>query len=698
MNKPKSLPGVIEVGSPSASIERVIEIADRNAKFLGHFPASCFRREAERGHVLAFVGSDGVVQGFTLYRTTRDRAVVQQLCVDEQFRGRGVARALADELKARTKHLPYIMCHCAHEYEALAAWQKLGFVPRGEKDGRGRSARSLVRLVFDHGHRNLFSESLDRLATTKLVAALDTNVFLAWQDADGRDPEIEALQADWLADEVGYWLTDETSAELMRQKQTEERRRRLAEARGFDCLPREHSVEEVALRQLETIFGASPREQDKSDHRQLSQAVAGGADVFVTRDERLLGKATAIQERLSIEVLRPSELILTFDQVVRAGEYAPERLGGCLLLSQKPRADQLGSVVDRFLNTGVGESKWEWAAVVRSAAIEPEHSRVMLVSDSGGAQRGLLVLRRESADVASVQAVRVFRDRLSETLMRHVLQSAVRQSIDWGCVATVIRDPHPISPFDTAAEACGFVKSSAGYVKAAMTGCFSANEAAEKLGRMSTSDAGSSEVAERLAGLLPGHGSTLERDFALDGLLWPAILRGGAMPCFVVPIRPRFARHLFDHGLSEGDLFGGDPSLLLNTENVYYRSAKIPVVTAPSRILWYVTKDGSGSVREVRACSTVLAASVAPAKTQFKTYRRLGVYSWDDVLSTSRTPDADIMAIHFGRTRLFPKAIPSDTLRPMICRHRGSTNAPPLSMPVEVPSAFFEEVCDLAFR
>lgn len=694
----KSQITVIQIGSPSDSIERVIQIADRNARFVGHFPASCFRREAECGRVLGALSNRGQVLGYVLYRTTRDRAVVQQLCVDEAHRGQGVARALINELRARTQHLPYIMCHCAREFEALNAWQKLGFVPRGEKDGRGRSSRPLVRLVLDHGHRHLFSESTDRLAETKLVAVLDTNVFLAWQDADGSDAEIEALQADWLTDEVGFWLTDETSVELMRQESTNERRRRIAEARDFDSLPRDRSAEDDAHRSIEGIFGPAKREQDRSDHRQLAQVVAGGGDVFVTRDERLLARAGAVRDLLRIEVLRPSDLILTFDEVVRASDYAPERLGGCTLHTRKPGADQLSGVIDTFLNTGTGESKSEWSEIVRSAAVESERARVVLVSDAPGRPLGLMVLRRESAAVAGLQALRVFRGRLSETLLRHMLQYAVRESLNWGCLATVIRETRPLAPLDAAAEACGFIASSTGYVKIAMSGCLSALEAAERIRSIRADDAGVVTAAERLLGLLGQHGSSLDSDLCADGLLWPAIISGGVLPAFVVPIRPGFAKHLFDQGLSEGDLFGGDPSLLLNTENVYYRSARIPVVTAPSRILWYVSKDESGSVREVRACSTVLAVSVGPATTQFKAYRRLGVYSWDDVLSTAGAPDADIMAIHFGWTRLFPKAVPADVLRPMICRHRGSDNSPPLSMPVRVPSACFEEVCRLAFR
>ena len=74
----------------------------------------------------------------------------------------------------------------------------------------------------------------------------------------------------------------------------------------------------------------------------------------------------------------------------------------------------------------------------------------------------------------------------------------------------------------------------------------------------------------------------------LEKGLWPLKIRELNIPTFIVPIRPEWAMHLFDEDIAKQDLFGGEPSLILNAENIYYRASVPKVLTAPGRILWYV--------------------------------------------------------------------------------------------------------------
>jgi hypothetical protein len=87
--------------------------------------------------------------------------------------------------------------------------------------------------------------------------------------------------------------------------------------------------------------------------------------------------------------------------------------------------------------------------------------------------------------------------------------------------------------------------------------------------------------------------------------LWPLKMKDLDSPAFIVPIRPEWAMHLFDADIASQDLFGGEPSLILNSENVYYRSSSPKILSAPGRILWYVSSGSSryqGSMC-IKACS-----------------------------------------------------------------------------------------------
>jgi len=63
--------------------------------------------------------------------------------------------------------------------------------------------------------------------------------------------------------------------------------------------------------------------------------------------------------------------------------------------------------------------------------------------------------------------------------------------------------------------------------------------------------------------LLPIEGHP-ERVLELERLFWPTKITDSCIPCFIVPIKPVWAQHLFDEGLASQTLFGSrlTPALL----------------------------------------------------------------------------------------------------------------------------------------
>ena len=74
----------------------------------------------------------------------------------------------------------------------------------------------------------------------------------------------------------------------------------------------------------------------------------------------------------------------------------------------------------------------------------------------------------------------------------------------------------------------------------------------------------------------------------LERMLWPVKIVETDVPCFIVPIKPRWAKYLFDEHMASQDLFGAS-DLIFNAELVFYRSKRPGGLTAPARILWYVS-------------------------------------------------------------------------------------------------------------
>ncbi len=176
------------------------------------------------------------------------------------------------------------------------------------------------------------------------------------------------------------------------------------------------------------------------------------------------------------------------------------------------------------------------------------------------------------------------------------------------------------------------------------------------------------EVLSGLSNTLEMASSTNKIDAMLkvERGIWPAKIVDIGIPAFIVPIKPIWALNLFDPFIASQDLFGGEPRLRLNIENVYYRSPRPQILNAPACILWYVSK-GEGNYRgsmAIRACSYLDEVVIDKPKSIYKRYRRLGVYKWKDVYSiANKDIDKDIMAFRFrAYPEVFTSPIKWDTL------------------------------------
>jgi hypothetical protein len=174
----------------------------------------------------------------------------------------------------------------------------------------------------------------------------------------------------------------------------------------------------------------------------------------------------------------------------------------------------------------------------------------------------------------------------------------------------------------------------------------------------------------------------------VERLLWPAKIFDAQIPTFIVPIRAKWAKDLFDEGLANQTLFGAVAELALNRESVYYR-AKNPSggLKIPGRILWYVSHDkkyrGSG---QIRACSRLDEIIVGKPKELFRQFRRLGVYEWRNIYELAkRDVNFDIMALRFSDTELFTSPIKWKKLQEILKENNCSSQImSPVSIPIQI--------------
>ena len=261
-------------------------------------------------------------------RTTDVR--VAHLCVDRKLRGKGLARKLMERLAtdSRKQGLLSLELHCRRDFQAHAMWQKLGFIPWGEKPGRASSRTTLTLWRRELIQSDQMKLSLDRAGHGEIDVVMDAQVLfdLGTPDDDETAVPSKALLSDFLADEVNLKITDETLVEIDRDDVDERRNRSRQEALRFQHV----SCDDQSFRQIQAALEKvlpTTSDNDLSDIKQLAKAAASNAPYFATRDKKLLGRSKVINELTGLQVRTPARIIVEINDRM-AGTQGAERVSG----------------------------------------------------------------------------------------------------------------------------------------------------------------------------------------------------------------------------------------------------------------------------------------------------------------------------------------------------------------------------------
>ncbi|MEH2373952.1 hypothetical protein [Nostoc sp.] len=113
--------------------------------------------------------------------------------------------------------------------------------------------------------------------------------------------------------------------------------------------------------------------------------------------------------------------------------------------------------------------------------------------------------------------------------------------------------------------------------------------------------------------------------------------------------------------------------IALKREVVYYCAKR--AMQAPGRILWYVSKSGTGknssyTLKAIRACSRLDEIVIGKPKELYRRFRRLGVFDFKDILKIADNDlNKDIMAVKFSDTELFKNPIILEDIKKMLGRN-----------------------------
>ncbi|MCY1045744.1 GNAT family N-acetyltransferase [Corallococcus sp. bb12-1] len=669
-------------------LKNVISLWRKNSETLGFFPEGAFLEYAQKGQILIATTATNNLLGYLAYRRSRNRAAIIHLCIDSALRGKGTARALVDRLCIEARSCTGISIRCRRDFSASTLWPKLKFEAVNEISGRGREGKTLTIWHRDLGNPDLFRHSRRGHAATKIRAVVDANVFYDLSDEAPQGVESRALLADWIDETVELQVTPEMSNEIARATEPAVRQRNRAAmtyySKGEET---ETGAFDSALTKISAILPSPKNESDESDRRQLAWAVAASVEYFLTRDSEILRAADDLYSRTGILAIRPAEFVRRLDELERAEQYAPARLGGTRLKWRSIRAGEEDCLADSLHFGTDGESRSAFFSSLRAYACDPRLFDTRGVFEDENTALALIVFDRTTTGVLRLPFLRLGKSRAMVTLARHLLYKAQCAAVEDGREVVELHERLICPELESALEAEDWACGPDGIWRRwnfRFIGDASSLMQRIRESRIFEAENAKSFVAEIERLLARACEGDVTGAVRVERLLWPSKILGAGIPTFMVPIKPGWAQHFVDERLAEQLLFGARDDLALNREAVYYRSPQKPAPTAPGRVLWYVTKDdATRGAMSIRACSAIDSVSVEPGREAFRNNRRFGVYDWRDVKDLMKeSDDGAVMSIRFSNTELLSRPIELEELRSILQMHgKGVMTAGPT--PVE---------------
>lgn len=693
---------IVTVGSNTPELDCVKALWRANSHTLGLLPEGAFDDYAVRGTILAAATAEDGCIGYVLYRLSKERAAVVHLCVADKARGHGVARLLMQRLIDDTRDTAGVGLRCRRDYPSNSLWPRLGFSFHAELVGRGKDAAPLLFWWRPNQHTTLFSSGL-RADEGKVTAVMDANILfdLREQTTDKSLPS-KALLADWLEGQLELVVTDETFNEISRQDDPTRRADSNKFAKRFPCLPCSSDSFEQAYRSVRPIFPDGLSDRRLSDVRQLARAIGGEADFFITRDVELLGYAEQVENSFGVIVLHPAQLVSHFDELRRQTDYQPVRFEHTTLSIRLVAKQNREVLADRFLNGNAGERKSLFLQRFDALLAQPDAYRCSILQDGDGTPLALIAAGKagsKRADEIEVPILRVSAGKLTRTLARQVARQLILSAVGEKALFTRVNDGGLQQEVQAAISEAGFFQAGHEWLKLSIPVVETAEQLATRLMQYREHLGSEAEGLIAWAGTFRNKKQMANPATASEQehVLWPAKITDAGIPTYLVPIQPRWAEELFEHRMASQRLFNRQESLALNVEAVYYRSTRGVKITAPARVLWYVTADQNTSgAKQLRACSRLVEVAEGRPKDLYRRFQRLGVYQWEQVYATARHDvNNPIMAIRFSDTELFDKPVQWKVVEAVLRDHGCSTS--PVG-PIRLPNDAFLKLYSAAAR
>ena len=661
----------------SDDLGAVDDLMKRNGRTLGFLPTEALIDYLRKGRVIGAKIEGERLVGYLLYAPSQSRFRIVQLCVSQEFRGCGIANQLLEELKGVATTQSAIALSCRRDFSAHSMWPKLGFVSIGEKRGRSVAGHPLTlwHLTLDPANQMDLGLFKAQTSDETVDVIIDAQVFFDLSNPDSDESErSRALLSDFLVDSLNLWTTDELLNEIDRSDDPEQRRAGRDRIRQFPHVTYSPRLFDNFYGRLKDILPDRTPSQ-VSDIRHLAKAASSDVNVFVTRDQPLLRKAQDIADLTNLRVLSPTELIIELHELLEGQSYGPDRVSGLRLGWYRFTVrDQASLSIDSFLNEG--ERQRQLRVVLDRYLERPNEYQCELLK-AGDNNIAIRIVPTTHKWAVTVPLARVARTANRSLLGRFLIADTVAKAVDknYDVVEFELSGITPALIPDL--MEMGFTRRGDTFTKFCFSRCLERKDALQKIATVS-----------------PHLGDSFDdvSDLEFERYCAPLSLNAD-QNYFLVPIQPGYALSLIDRQLSARDMFGGDPSVLLRWENVYYRKAATAqkILKAPGRIPWYVSR----SQKQIVAVSHLDEVVVDTAKELLRRFKKFGILGWEELYQMcDGDTSKELMALRFSHTFVFRRRIPLNAVRAV---YEEDASGLTVQGPTSMPASRFQKLFQLGF-
>jgi GNAT superfamily N-acetyltransferase len=552
----------------------IVKASDSNRDYLGFVPRSVFDELARQHEIFALVnevaGEDRYV-GHLLFQRRYPKASVMQLFILEQYRQRGFASLLCDQLIERLTREGFTSIYARVGEDMRAAneaWQAMGFRVQRTELGGATTKRMIVVRVRELDSPQLFvTQKIDqadplgltnRLSTETPLFLLDLNVLFDLSPRRARHEDaLTVFQAE-RANFCKLAISDEVIGELHRTGEPGRPDPMMNLARTFTRFPVSSAAVDgpLVLSLAKLVFPSKQvsdlSRNDISDIRHLVTAIENNLAGLITNDAAILSAAVAIEDEFEVQILSPKAFLVDQSSNLAATLFEISRSSLELLPVAEPDDRDLRSLLIRAGLKPVDLASGWITAASKSFVVRTDSKLVGFVSWPA-LKRGGSVTIRAAVDESSLHASEV---------ARGVLMHALTLNID-GPTALALKVPQNQVVLREIARGLGFTgRKDTAELNKLCFGRVATKGNWEKLRtelaqcglKMNTQLPAYRRIEQQMpyasAGGYSGY-QTLEQ---IETLLSPALFCLPGRPAVITPIRHVFSNPLLGHSKQQSFL------------------------------------------------------------------------------------------------------------------------------------------------